>query len=261
MIRGRYNDIIKGAIDMLKDSLLSTGEKIDLNKFEFPASKFMQTSSQDCFLYDAKKFHLLSVNHHVLTSFNLSSSHELENKDIFYLEKLRQKQTNNPTIQFAHKVITDMEIALSKGSPEIYSSVNSVNIEGYCKVEPSIKIPLFRDKKITAILTIVLANTRNEHVENLYNRYKQIYKNDIKRGNSLFLAYLGLPIYNNPLSSQEIETLIALSKYRNNAHAAKSLAIAVGTIDKNINEIKTKLRDRNICDILLHFTTPDRRKF
>ena len=84
---------------------------------------------------------------------------------------------------------------------------------------------------------------------------------NLQRSRRLFLEYLGLPVYEYALATREIETLIALAKYRTNKDAARALGLSTGTVEGYIHRIKNRLHNLNLTDILLHFTTPDRRKF
>jgi DNA-binding CsgD family transcriptional regulator len=247
---------------MFQKEMLSTGEKVDFNRLDFCPPSFITSTEQCCFLYDADTLNFLSVNKPVLDFYNLESEEAFENKDVFFLEKLKREANPDLKFDFGRIFIRDMEHTLSKGSVQLCSAViGMLDERGFCVVKPTVKVPLFRDKKLKALLSVSLNNTWCTPAEDLYKRYKTVYETDMKKGNRLFMEYLGLLIYDHVLTTREIETLISLAKNRTNINAARELGLSAGTLAAYIHEIKNRLHNQNLNDILLHFTIPDRRKF
>lgn len=219
----------------------------------FPASVYIN---------DAETMNYLAMNDEGLKICSLKSQNEFEGKNVFYAEEQKQKRNPTSIIQFADKIMRETEHTLSQGNLTLYGSGLFTDENGYCTIRPAIRIPLYDSdgKKIKAVLSSFFETTKTEYVGSLYGRYKTIYSDDMKRGNKLFLQYLGLTGDFN-LTVREIETLIAIAKNHTHKDASRELDIAGGTLAIYLQSIKHKLRNQNMNDVLQHFMVNDRRIF
>jgi hypothetical protein len=247
--------------EMLQTEMLGLGATGKWGSWGFPTISPVDLTKQVCFLYDADTLNFLSVNKPGLAFYGLKSEKELASKDVFFLEKLKQNAYPNLNISFAHRLMSDMKNTLSKGNAQICFPLNMIDEKGFCVIEPTIIVPSFVDKKIKALLSISLLNTQYTLPDDLYDRYKSVYKNDMERGNQLFLEYLGLPIHGAMLTTNEIDRLIALTKYRTKEEASSELNLSVDELTSFSQEIKDRLQNQNLNDILSYFTLSNRRKF
>jgi hypothetical protein len=213
-------------------------------------------------LYETENLNVLAANQKGLDFFGLESPQELENQGVAYVEKKKREQNPNIEIEFAKKVENELANTLSLERPQIFPSFKAtIDKDGYCFVNIAVRTPVYENKKIKAILTINSDVTKYEQVSTLYDYYRNLYSKDIQTGNRLFMEYLGLPVYEFVLTTREIETLIALAKNHTHLDAARELDLAGGTMASYVCSIKHRLHNQNLNDILLHFTTNDKRKF
>lgn len=244
--------------EMLQQEIVFAGEKI--NGLTIPVSCFTNCN-QLAFLYDSNNFNLLGANEKGLDFYGVTSE-ELEGRNAFYLEKKKNEQHPNTTVEFASKAEKDLSSILSLGKPQMFTPFENItNTEGYCVVDSNMRTPVYKNEKIAGILSINWDVTRSENIEKLYGHYKRVYADDMKTGNKLFTRYIGLPTNNFLLTTRELETLIALAKNHTHIDAARELDIEGGTLSTYVQSIKHRLQNQNLNDILLHFTTNDRRKF
>lgn len=214
-------------------------------------------------IMDAENLNYVYIDQEWCNDYGIESQEEFENKDLYYTESFLQKKHPDVEINFADQILKEYEMVLSESKPKEFASdgLGFLRSDGYCVIRNRIRVPLSKDNKIKVIAGLHYPTTKSVHVENLYNVYKHNYKDDMKKGNRLFLQYLGLQLKNFSLSTRQIEVLISLAKNRTEGDVARELELSSSTIATYVSSIKDRLQNQNLNEILKYFKTNDNRLF